>query len=165
MNLTNLTINVSSKVKKELTPEQQKANAFMKMSPIKKWEFIYDTLMKYEERISALEPKTEPEPTPDKPAETVKTYNFTSYSDQNRENQYATGTVKTTGVTKTFNEKEYTEVEVTSNSIEGFVGKKYYMQSDAKLSTNDEYNVYQLYEAAENDGTLNPVNIWVTITE
>lgn len=96
---------------------------------------------------------------------TVKTYNFTSYSDQNRENQYATGTVKTTGVTKTFNEKEYTEVEVTSNSIEGFVGKKYYMQSDAKLSTNDEYNVYQLYKAAENDSTLNPVNIWVTITE
>lgn len=163
MNLTNLTINVSSKVKKELTPEQQKANAFMKMSPIKKWEFIYDTLMKHEERISALEPKTEA--TPDKPAETVKTYNFTSYSDQNRENQYATGTVKTTGVTKTFNEKEYTEVEVTSNSIEGFVGKKYYMQSDAKLSTNDEYNVYQLYEAAENNGTLNAVNIWVTITE
>lgn len=155
MNLTNLTINVSSKVKKELTPEQQKANAFMKMSPTKKWEFIYDTLMKHEERISALEPKTEP----------VKTYNFTSYSDANRENQYATGTVKTTGVTKTLNEKEYTEVEVTNNSIDGFVGKKYYMQSDAKLSTNDEYNVYQLYEAAENDGTLNPVNIWVTITE
>ena len=39
------------------------------------------------------------------------------------------------------------------------------MQSDAKLSTNDEHNVYQLYEAAENDGMLNPVSIWVTITE
>ena len=155
MNLTNLTINVSSKVKKELTPEQQKANAFMKMSPTKKWEFIYDMLMKHEERISALEPKTE----------TVKTYNFTSYSDANRENQYATGTVKTTGVTKTFNEKKYTEVEVTSNSIEGFVGKKYYIESDAKLSTNDEYHVYQLYEDSENNGTLTPVSIWVTITE
>lgn len=155
MNLTNLTINVSSKVKKELTPEQQKANAFMKMSPTKKWEFIYDMLMKHDKRISALEPKTE----------TVKTYNFTSYSDANRENQYATGTVKTTGVTKTLNEKDYTEVEVTSNSIEGFVGKKYYIQSDAKLSTNDEYHVYQLYEDAENNGTLTPVSIWVTITE
>lgn len=155
MNLTNLTINVSSKVKKELTPEQQKANAFMKMSPTKKWEFIYDMLMKHDERIRALEPKTE----------TVKTYNFTSYSDANRENQYATGTVKTTGVTKTFNEKKYTEVEVTSNSIEGFVGKKYYIESDAKLSTNDEYHVYQLYEDAENNGTLTPVSIWVTITE
>ena len=155
MNLTNLTINVSSKVKKELTPEQQKANAFMKMSPTKKWEFIYDMLMKHDERISALEPKTE----------TVKTYNFTSYSDANRENQYATGTVKTTGVTKTFNEKEYTEVEVTSNTTEGFVGKKYYIESDAKLSTNDEYHVYQLYEDTENNGTLTPVSIWVTITE
>ena len=165
MNLTNLTINVSSKVKKELTPEQQKANAFMKMSPTKKFEFIYNMLMKHEERISALEPKTEPEPTPDKPAETVKTYNFTSYSDANGENQYATGTVETTGVTKTSNEKEYTEVKVTSNSVEGFVDKKYYIESGAKLSTNDEHNVYQLYEAEENGGALKAVDIWVTITE
>lgn len=61
----NLTINVSPKVKKELTPEQQLQNAFMKMSPAKKWEFIYEMLMDHEERINALEPEVEPEPTPD----------------------------------------------------------------------------------------------------
>ena len=65
MNLTNVTINVSRNAKKELTPEQQKQNAFMKMSPAKKWEFIYEMLMDHEDRISALESDIEPEPTPD----------------------------------------------------------------------------------------------------
>ena len=78
MNPTNVTINFSSKVKTELTPEQQKKNEFMKMNPLKKWEFVYDMLMKHdeilmghkemlmdhEERISVLEP------------EQVKTYKF-----------------------------------------------------------------------------------------
>ena len=65
MNLTNVTINVSRNAKKILTPEEQKKNEFMKMSPAKKWEFIYEMLIDHEDRISALESDIEPEPTPD----------------------------------------------------------------------------------------------------
>ena len=158
MNLTNVTINVSSKAKKTLTPEEQKQNEFMKKSLTKKMEFIYDMLMDHEGRISTLEPEqTEP----------VKTYNFTSYSDESRTTQYATGTVETTGVTRKLNEVDYTEVKVTDNTVEAFKDKTYYIISDAQLSvpSNDEYHVYQLYEYDEDNDTLKSVEIWVTITE
>lgn len=158
MNLTNVTINVSSKAKKTLTPEEQKQNEFMKMSLTKKMEFIYNMLMDHEERISALEPE---------PTEPVKTYNFTSYNDESRTTQYATGAVETTGVTRKLNEVDYTEVKVTDNTVEGFVDNIYYIISDAQLSipANDEYHVYQLYEYDEPNNTLKEANIWVTITE
>ena len=167
MNLTNVTINVSPKAKKELTPEQQQQNAFMKMSPAKKWEFIYDMLMDHEERISTLEPEVEPEPTPDTESiETGETYNFTSYGDSNRTTQYATGTVTTTGITRTLDEDEYTEVEVTTNTVEEFIGKKYYVISNANISLPpaNKYYVYRLYEYNEDNDILEPVDIWVSIT-
>ena len=169
MNPTNVTINFSPKVKKELTPEQQKKNNFMKMNPLKKWEFVYDMLMKHdeilighkemlidhEERISVLEP------------EQVKTYKFKSYSDENKTTEYASGRVKTTGVTKTLNDVEYTEVQVMHNDVDGFIDKKYYIQSDAQLSVSEEnkYNVYRLYEYVEADDKLKAVDIWVTVEE
>ena len=163
MNPTNVTINFSPKVKKELTPEQQKKNNFMKMNPLKKWEFVYEMLMKHDEilmghkemlmdhdeRISVLEP------------ERVKTYKFKSYSDENKTTEYASGWVKTTGVTKTLNDVEYTEVQVMQNSVEGFKEKKYYIQSNAIPSEK----AYQLYEYVEAEDTLNPVDIWVTVEE
>ena len=163
MNPTNVTINFSPKVKKELTPEQQKKNNFMKMNPLKKWEFVYEMLMKHDEilmghkemlmdhdeRISVLEP------------EQVKTYKFKSYSDENKTTEYASGRVKTTGVTKTLNDVEYTEVQVMQNSVEGFIDKKYYIQSDAIPSEN----AYQLYEYDKDGDKLKPVDIWVTVEE
>ena len=165
MNPTNVTINFSPKVKKELTPEEKKKNEFMKMNPLKKWEFVYDMLMKHdeilmghkemlmdhEERISVLEP------------EQVKTYKFKSYNDANAtmETYYASGWVKTTGVTKTLNDVEYTEVQVMQNSVEGFIDKKYYIQSDAIPSEN----AYQLYEYDRDGDTLKAVDIWVTVEE
>lgn len=163
MNPTNVTINFSPKVKKELTPEQQKKNNFMKMNPLKKWEFVYEMLMKHDEilmghkemlmdhdeRIIVLEP------------EQVKTYKFKSYSDENKTTEYASGWVKTTGVTKTLNDVEYTEVQVMQNSVEGFKEKKYYIQSNAIPSEK----AYQLYEYDESGDTLKPVNIWVTVEE
>ena len=163
MNPTNVTINFSPKVKKELTPEEKKKNEFMKMNPLKKWEFVYDMLMKHdeilmghkemlmdhEERISVLEP------------ERVKTYKFKSYSDENKTTEYATGKVKTTGVTKTLSDVEYTEVQVMQNDVDGFIDKKYYIQSNAIPSEN----AYQLYEYVEADGELKPVEIWVTVEE
>lgn len=163
MNPTNVTINFSPKVKKELTPEQQKKNNFMKMNPLKKWEFVYEMLMKHdeilmghkemlmdhEERISVLEP------------EQVKTYKFKSYNDKNMTTEYATGKVKTTGETKTLDNVEYTEVQVMQNSVDGFIDKKYYIQSDAIPSEN----AYQLYEYDRDGDTLKPVDIWVTVEE
>ena len=165
MNPTNVTINFSPKVKKELTPEEKKKNEFMKMNPLKKWEFVYDMLMKHdeilmghkemlmdhEERISVLEP------------EQVKTYKFKSYNDANAtmETYYASGWVKTTGETKTLGDVEYTEVQVMQNSVEGFIDKKYYIQSDAIPSEN----AYQLYEYDRDGDTLKAVDIWVTVEE
>ena len=163
MNPTNVTINFSPKVKKELTPEQQKKNNFMKMNPLKKWEFVYEMLMKHdeilmghkemlmdhEERISVLEP------------ERVKTYKFKSYNDATMETYYASGWVKTTGETKNLGDVEYTEVQVMQNSVEGFIDKKYYIQSDAIPSEN----AYQLYEYDRDGDTLKAVDIWVTVEE
>ena len=161
MNPTNVTINFSPKVKKELTPEEKKKNEFMKMNPLKKWEFVYDMLMKHdeilmghkemlmdhEERISVLEP------------EQVKTYKFKSYNDATMETYYASGWVKTTGVTKTLNDVEYTEVQVMQNSVDGFNEEKYYIQSNAIPSEN----AYQLYKYVGD--TLTEVDIWVTVEE
>lgn len=161
MNPTNVTINFSPKAKKELTPEQQKKNNFMKLNPLKKWEFVYEMLMKHdeilmghkemlmdhEERIIVLEP------------EQVKTYKFTSYSDENKTTEYASGRVETTGETKTLDDVEYSEVKVTHNTVDGFIDKKYYIQSNAIPSEK----AYQLYEYV-ND-TLTPVKIWVTVEE
>lgn len=163
MNTTNVTISISPKVKKELTPEQQKKDNFMKMNPLKKWEFVYEMLMKHdeilmghkemlmdhEERISALEP------------EQVKTYKFKSYSDATMSTDYASGWVKTTGETKTLDDVEYTEVQVMQNSVDGFIDKKYYIQSDAIPSEN----AYQLYEYDNDGDTLKAVDIWVTVEE
>ena len=161
MNPTNVTINFSPKAKKELTPEQQKKNNFMKLNPLKKWEFVYEMLMKHdeilmghkemlmdhEERISVLEP------------EQVKTYKFKSYSDENKTTEYASGRVETTGETKTLDDVEYTEVQVMQNDVDGFIDKKYYIQSNAIPSEN----VYQLYEYV--DDKLKAANIWVTVEE
>lgn len=163
MNPTNVTINFSPKVKKELTPEQQKKNNFMKLNPLKKWEFVYEMLMKHdeilmghkemlmdhEERIIVLEP------------EQVKTYKFKSYNDENKTTEYASGQVKTTGETKNLGDVEYTEVQVMQNSVEGFIDKKYYIQSDAIPSEN----AYQLYEYDRDGDTLKAVEIWVTVEE
>ena len=163
MNPTNVTISISPKVKKELTPEQQKKDNFMKMNPLKKWEFVYEMLMKHdeilmghkemlmdhEERIIVLEP------------ERVKTYKFKSYNDENKTTEYASGRVKTTGETKNLGDVEYTEVQVMQNSVDGFIDKKYYIQSDAIPSEN----AYQLYEYDRDGDTLKAVDIWVTVEE
>ena len=163
MNPTNVTINFSPKVKKELTPEQQKKNNFMKLNPLKKWEFVYEMLMKHdeilmghkemlmdhEERIIVLEP------------EQVKTYKFKSYNDENKTTEYASGWVKTTGETKTLDDVEYTEVQVMQNSVDGFDKKTYYIQSNAIPSEN----AYQLYKYDEAGDTLKAVEIWVTVEE
>ena len=82
-------------------------------------------------------------------------YQFTSYQDADKVTEWATGTVKETGVT----ENGYSEVEVLSNSLETeptFVGQKFYVTSDAVTDGN---TVYQLYSDAGTTAT----DIYVTI--
>ena len=99
--------------------------------------------------------------------EDVKTYKFKSYSDEKRTSQYASGTVEVTGETKVLGEVKYAEVKVTENTVKEFVGKKYYVKSDAQCSkpVDGEYHVYQLYEYDEVDSVLKKVDVWVTIYE
>lgn len=95
-----------------------------------------------------------------------QTYNFVSYADENGTTQYATGKVVTTGVTREYNGESYTEVEVTENSVEGFVGNKYYVPSNAQISNlflSTNYYI-QLYEYDEDGDVLNPIGIYVKIT-
>lgn len=80
-------------------------------------------------------------------------YNFTSYDSSTKDNEWGTGTAKQTGVTS----GDYTQIEVITNSVDGFVGNKYYIISDAET---DGTTTYQLYEDAGTTGT----GIYVTIT-
>lgn len=84
----------------------------------------------------------------------LKVYTFTSYS-SNADNatKYAEGAVKTTGVTS----GNYTQIEVIENTESSFVGRKFYIQSDAKLNGEK----YELFDDA--NGTSS--NLFVTIDE
>lgn len=84
--------------------------------------------------------------------ETPIIYSFTSYSDAEKTTEYATGTARTTGVTS----GDYTQIKVLTNSVEGFVGKKYYLLTDAKT----DGTVYELFTDA---GTTS-AEIFVTIS-
>lgn len=92
---------------------------------------------------------------PTTPEYTPIYFKFTSYADAAKTIPYATGEVKTTGNTETFNSEEYSEVEVTQNTIAGFVGQKFFVNSDAKV---DGITTTQLYNA---EGTGQ--GIWVTM--
>lgn len=100
-----------------------------------------------------------PEQEPAEPAENVvenKTYNFISYSEDG-ETEYAQGTAETTGNTKTFNEAEYVEIEVKTNSEESWVGQKYYIIADANADGETKYDLY--------DAEGNAIGVKVTVTE
>ena len=75
-------------------------------------------------------------------AEGGKVYNFTSYGSDNA--QLATGVVKTAGVMDVFNGVKYNLVEVTQNSVDGFVGNKYYVVATATANGSTKYDLYDL---------------------
>lgn len=80
-------------------------------------------------------------------------YSFTSYSDENKTTKWGQGTVKLTGNT----DNGYSEVEVVTNSPESsFVGKKFYIISNAKT----DGTAYPLYTDAGNTAA----GIYVTIS-
>lgn len=81
-------------------------------------------------------------------------YNFTSY-DPTGETEYATGTAKETGE-KADNRME---IEVLTNSVEGFVGNKYWLTDEAVA---DGTTLYPLYETSE---SVDSVGISVKISK
>lgn len=101
----------------------------------------------------------QPEPTPEpQPGPTVetKTYNFTSYS-ADGQTEYAQGTAETTGEKKTFNNEEYAEIEVKTNSEASWVGQKYYIIANAIADGTTKYDLY--------DAEGNAIGVKVTVTE
>ena len=104
-------------------------------------ERLYKTLQDLDDRITALEG-----------GETETVYSFTSYSDAEKTTEYATGTAKTTGVTS----GDYAQIEVLTNSVDGFVGNKYFILANAKT----DGTVYELFTDA---GTTS-AEIFVTIS-
>ena len=100
------------------------------------------------------QPQPEPEPEPE-PVE-KKTYNFTSYAPDG-ETVYATGTAETTGDKKTFNEADYAEIEVKTNSIPEWVGRKYYIIANATADGTTKYDLY--------DAEGQTIGVKVSVTE
>lgn len=79
-------------------------------------------------------------------------YEFESYAND-QETLYATGHAKTTGKTK----GTYAEIVVKDNTIEGFTGNKYFIDSSAQVGQS-------LYELFELDGdNLTTANIYVKL--
>ena len=86
--------------------------------------------------------------------EAVKKYKFTSYSDANKTTQWATGTAETAAMPNiTIDGKQL--IVVLSNTEPGYVGKKYYVASNA--ATNGQTAV-ELFDESNASA-----NIWVTI--
>lgn len=81
-------------------------------------------------------------------------YNFTSF-DPTGTTEYATGTAKLTG------EKADSrmEIEVLTNSVDGFVGNKYWLTDEAVA---DGTTLYPLYETSE---SVDSVGISVKISK
>lgn len=75
-------------------------------------------------------------------AEGGKEYNFTSYGSDNAE--LATGKVKTAGIMDVFSGTKYNLVEVTENSVDGFVGQKFYVVATATPNGTTKYDLYDL---------------------
>lgn len=92
---------------------------------------------------------------------TLEIYDFTSYAGaEANAQQYATGSVKITGVVDVKDNKEYTQVEVIANTESSFIGQKFFIISSAKLSNTR----YELFDST-NDTIGASANIFVTINE
>ena len=71
-----------------------------------------------------------------------ETYAFVSYGDAQGSTEYAHGTASVTGI----NTENYFEIVVETNSVDGFVGNRYWVSKDAKYGDD---NLYQLYSDGE----------------
>jgi len=102
-------------------------------------------LKEFKDWFMAIDAENEPE--------AIKRYYFLSYGDSTGSESLAHGTARTTGVT----DNGYSQITVTTNSVDGFVGNKYWVISTAKT----DGTLYQLYESAGTSGT----GMYVKISE
>ena len=91
----------------------------------------------------------------------VKTYSFTSYSAVTGGTEYSTGLAQTTGEVKKVSGTEYAEVVILTNGSYGdYVGKKYYVNKNAKDDGNERA---QLMVESESGESLTSTPLYVTI--
>ena len=94
-----------------------------------------------------------------------RVYAFTSYGDADGQTQYATGTIQTG-----WTDDGPWKVKVLENSVDGFVGKTYFISRDIYNPSTQATNFEPLYQLYDNAGTEESpqvgdlVNIWVKIT-
>ena len=86
-------------------------------------------------------------------------YTFTSYGDENKTTQYATGVAQTTGVIYEDydNNLKFVEIKVTENTVASFINQTFLILENA---TTDGTTTNQLY-----DNHCQAHEIWVTINE
>lgn len=99
------------------------------------------------------EPQTQEEENNNTQEESKQTYNFISYGDSEGTEEWARGTVETTGISS----NGYTQVEVKTNTIAEFIGQKFYIVSNAKT----DGTLYPLYS----DAGETAVDIYVSISQ
>lgn len=82
-------------------------------------------------------------------------YNFTSFSADGN-TQLATGVAKTTGKSLKFDGVKNVEIVVTQNSVEGWVGRKFYVVANASADGTTKYDLH--------DDKGNAIGVKVAIT-
>ena len=81
------------------------------------------------------------------------TYNFISYGNPEGTVVYGEGTVETTGVTNTYNDIDYTEVIVVTNTVPEWIGRKFYIDSAAVPDA--------IYQLLDDSGV--EIDVWVKL--
>ena len=86
------------------------------------------------------------------------TYDFTSYG-ENGTVQWATGKAVITGATKKFSNVDYKQIVVTENSVEGFVGRMFYIVASASTDGTTKYDLF------DSEGQATEIKVTVTEAE
>lgn len=82
-----------------------------------------------------------------------KVYGFTSY-DAAGTTEYGTGTAAQTGNVA----NDRMEIEVLTNSVEGWAGNKYWVAADAEADGTTKYPLYEASDSAEGIGVTVTIN-------
>ena len=86
------------------------------------------------------------------------TYAFVSYGDAQGSTEYAHGTASVTGI----DSENYFEILVETNSIEGFVGNRYWVSKDATYGSDTLYQLYNDNEGSEGTGMYVKISLIYT---
>ena len=92
------------------------------------------------------------------PAGLNESYNFISYGDSAGTQELATGVASVTGR----NSENYFEIVVDSNSVEGFVGNRYWVSKDATYGSETLYQLYNDNAGSEGTGMYVKISLIYT---